>query len=868
VYFTKINADGTLGSWMTTSSYINSARYGETNYIYHGYLYLAGGYSTTDVQYAQINANGTLGPWRTTNSLSATGGARYAAGVAYNGYLYVLGGSGYSAVTQYAKIDPAGAVRDYTASSSQTSTLNTYPAVVAYNNYLYSMGGYYGGAYVADVRYAPINADGTVGSWINSPNSLTSIAGNAVGLVNDGYLYVLGGFATGSTRLNTVQYASVNSDGSVNAFANTTVLPVAITAGAGVVYNGYMYYLGGQTGPRQSTVYYAPINVDGTVGSWSTTAAMNRINQTMAAVEWNGYMYTFGGANAKTEADTYAAVEYAKINSDGTLGSWTDTSSMQTARYALNGFVSGGYLYAVGGTNSTTDFASVEYAKINSDGSVGSWQYTVPLPDTYTNFGSVYYGGRFYMYNGRYGGAYIKTGLIAQVNNGGTGMLQSFSTNSTNLSGARPSGLAYGGSFAADGYLYVVGGRSASTTYASVYAAPINDDGSIGSWVATTSLNTARSSFGLALQNGYVYVAGGDNSGTSLNSVEYALVKTGGKLGTWQSGGSITNARTNTSTAAYNGYLYVLGGKNGSTYYNDVQYAALSPSTGAVGSWASTRAFATARYGHQAVAYGGYLYVLGGNDGTNYLSDVQSAPLNSDGTVGTWSATSSMNMPRANFVATAANGYLYTSGGVNGSSSLSDVQSAQFGANGQVNNWKRSGGFSTARSGLAGADYNGELYVLGGYSSGGSYLSDEQYTSIDVQDRVGTYSKLIDLGQVSSVSTISYNGNLPGGLSAITYRAAGDDAVFGDMQYFGATTNVTACASDGSGSGFTARYVWLLVTVDGSEGMIYPDSSSNYANVTDLTVSYGPLHAQPNQRLHGGKYFKDEALQPLDTCGA
>ena len=44
---------------------------------------------------------------------------------------------------------------------------------------------------------------------------------------------------------------------------------------------------------------------------------------------------------------------------------------------------------------------------------------------------------------------------------------------------------------------------------------------------------------------------------------------------------------------------------------NDVQYAPIN-ANGSVGAWTATTSFNTARYGHTSVAYNGYLYVIGG----------------------------------------------------------------------------------------------------------------------------------------------------------------------------------------------------------------------------------------------------------------
>ena len=97
---------------------------------------------------------------------------------------------------------------------------------------------------------------------------------------------------------------------------------------------------------------------------------------------------------------------------------------------------------------------------------------------------------------------------------------------------------------------------------------------------------------------------------------------------------------------------------------------------GTVGTWTATTAFPIARFGHTSVAYNGYLYVIGGNDGA--LSDVKVAPINGDGTVGNWVTTTALATPRAYHTSVADNGYLYVIGGYDGAGNLDDVQVARF----------------------------------------------------------------------------------------------------------------------------------------------------------------------------------------------
>ncbi len=127
---------------------------------------------------------------------------------------------------------------------------------------------------------------------------------------------------------------------------------------------------------------------------------------------------------------------------------------------------------------------------------------------------------------------------------------------------------------------------------------PISIDPSV---IVTTNADFAKGS-----DDGMISYPGAGNISRSDISA--------GVIGGFVTTSSFTAARYGHSTVAYNGYLYVIGGFDGTTYYATVQYAPIL-ADGTVGAWTATTSFATARYTHTSVVYNGYLYVIGGNHG-------------------------------------------------------------------------------------------------------------------------------------------------------------------------------------------------------------------------------------------------------------
>lgn len=885
VQYAPINADGTIGAWAYATSFVNG-RYTLGASVYNGYLYVAGGKGGStrynDTQYAPIYANGTLGAWQTSASFSV---ARYKNTlVAYGNYLYVMGGTDDTTTyntTQYAKMDPTGMNAPFTTTgATPLPAARNNASTVAYNNFLYVLGGNNNGTTFSSaynsVAYAPINNDGTIGSWTTSTNTFVggSTFTNGAATVYNGYLYYLGGYSGGAS--NVVQYAAINSDGSIGTWASTTSLVVAKYGLSAWAFNGYIYEAGGYHTTSDtacnatasnycSSVNYAAIGSSGTIGSWTSTTSFpsTRAN---ALVATNGaYVYMTGGDSGTNAAYVY----YAQMNSGGTLGSWTYTSTATYRSHAMMG-VSNSYLYAWG-NNSGTDRTTGNYARLETDGTIAtdsgcgaSWCTMSGLSTTAGSRAGTIYGGFLYAYGGNDGTNAITSGGFSPINNGGNGMLSSWGTAANTFSNAR----SYFGSAAYNGYLYVMGGYDSSGLYSDVQYAKISSDGSSSSWNTTSSLPTTRDFFSAIAYNGYMYVVGGTGPSGTLSDVQYAKINTDGTLGSWSTTSSLVTAVVGYGEVVHNGFIYILGGGNGAgSYYATVQYAQIN-ADGSLGSWQTTTSFTNGRNYLGAIAYNGRVYILGGWNGSTDYNDVQYASFNTDGSLGSWQTTTSFPYARDSHSVVAYNGYIYVLGGTNSGNSTyyHDVQYASVNANGSLGAWNGAGtSFSTGRAGFGAQVVNGSLFVLGGYT-GSTYLGDVQYASIASIARMGRYSKLIDLGSAYNVISIAYNGVLPGGNAAISYRAASASGVFSSYGSSTAIAGAIGCI----GAATNTRYLLVMVALDDSYGQgtggSFPDSAGTNANLTDLTVNYNPSHPAPNIRLRTGQTLQQGNLSPLDTC--
>ncbi|MHB8362477.1 MAG: hypothetical protein ACYDBX_02555 [Patescibacteria group bacterium] len=290
-------------------------------------------------------------------------------------------------------------------------------------------------------------------------------------------MYEIGG-CTSSCAVATVDYAPINSNGTLGSWTATTSLPTATYDATSVVYNGYVYEIGGiitSTGVV-ATIDYAPINSNGTIGAWTATTSLPTATQEDTSVVYNGYVYEIGGCS--TAACPTAVVDYASINSNGTIGSWQGTTSLPVATYEATSVVYNGYMYEIGGFGT----AAVYYAPILSNGTLGSWIATTPLPVATRVATSVVYNGYVYEIGGYIATVYYSSQLTQSASPG-------YFTIASNVSGN------FSDIFSLDPYGNAIFAGSVTTggTPADVAEEVIGSGASPGDIVSASSINPASS---------------------------------------------------------------------------------------------------------------------------------------------------------------------------------------------------------------------------------------------------------------------------------------------------------------------------------------------------------------------------------------
>jgi hypothetical protein len=212
-------------------------------------------------------------------------------------------------------------------------------------------------------------------------------------------------------------------------------------------------------------------------------------------------------------------------------------------------------------------------------------------------------------------------------------------------------------------FIYVIGGQANSSDTPggtnTVYVASVDPtNGTVGTWKTLTStLPDSLSGPAVTIYNGYIYVAGGlTTSQTPTSDVFSAPINADGTLGSWTKSTNALPLNISFATAfGFGGNLYVLNGDpNGSSDPNqsatvglpDVRIAPAN--NGVVGTWALTNTTIKKRKKHNTwVAFGQVIDAEGIYDGGTGL-EVEKSSVNADGTLAPWNGLTGTHVPSAN----------------------------------------------------------------------------------------------------------------------------------------------------------------------------------------------------------------------------
>jgi N-acetylneuraminic acid mutarotase len=264
---------------------------------------------------------------------------------------------------------------------------------------------------------------------------------------------------------------------------------------------------------------------------------------------------------------------------------------------------------------------------------------------------------------------------------------------------------------AVDGVVYVIGGRSSSTSYETANEAY---DPATNSWSARADMTTGRRHLAAAAVDRVIYAIGGQSSSTSYETANEAYDPA---TNSWNTRVDMPTGRYVLAAAEVNGVIYAIGGRTSSNLYETANEA-YDPATN---SWSAREDMTTGRRLLAAAAVDGVIYAIGGESSSTITETKNEAY---DPAANSWTTKAAMPTGRHGLAAAAVDGVIYAIGGWTGV-----IETANEAYDPATDSWNTRAAMPTGRFYPAAAAVDGVIYAIGGHSSSTNYeTKNEAYT--------------------------------------------------------------------------------------------------------------------------------------------
>ncbi len=236
--------------------------------------------------------------------------------------------------------------------------------------------------------FAPIAADGTVGSWSVGPTLPQPAAGGAVAVVGDAVLFS-GGYRQGAVSPLLSDQTNVMRllpDGTFSEWIDGPEMSTTRFHHASIAVGESAYVTGGMTGSNNTntpSVQRSVRGVDGSFGSFEELTPLPDMRSHHSIVAHDGALYISGGlrGNPSGSHESLSDVLRAPIEADGTIGTWELVGDLDVELSTHSSFVFAGQLYVAGGIEGGSENVQrVRRAPFENDGSIGAWEEVAELP--------------------------------------------------------------------------------------------------------------------------------------------------------------------------------------------------------------------------------------------------------------------------------------------------------------------------------------------------------------------------------------------------------------------------------------------------------------------------------------------------------
>lgn len=285
------------------------------------------------------------------------------------------------------------------------------------------------------------------------------------------------------------------------------------------------------------------------------------------------------------------------------------------------------------------------------------------------------------------------------------------------------------------------------------------------------------------------------------------------ELGAWVQAANMPASTAYSQAVLTKNRVYIFSRYNGTNYTTNVYTASVSGS-GVIGTWSAGTAIPTAVAYSNIIAINSYLYLIGGYNNTGYKSTIWRCPINTDGTIGTWSVYGSLPFTVGNSAVIATRTKLYVIGGYMAGTRSNAVYYATIDSNGDLGSWIASVSLPIAVTDHGVIFSKTRICVLGGTTNTGD-TAEVYCAEVDSSDNITAWIRSSNLPETCSQSVFingtnrvhMLGGILTGATSNRIYTAIiNPDGTFGtwDLTSSLPTTTHGHCVI------ITGSYVYIL----------------------------------------------------------
>ncbi len=490
----------------------------------------------------------------------------------------------------------------------------------------------------------------------------------------DGTIWIFGGM--GSNRALVANHEGY--DPIIDSWKSGDDLPVPVQHAMAVTWQGNPIVLGGwRTAGAQKV---ASDQVWRVVNShWVELPHMLQPRAAASAAVVGGRIIVAGGV------DSNGALLNTVEVFDG--NSWTLGTPIPTPRQMLAAASDGKVVYTVGGTNGTTELATVEAY----DPAAKSWTRLPDLPQPRGDLGVAIADRRLVAVGGQSAGQVLKSVSVLDL--------------TTNTWAGLPDMATARHGMAVDAVgqaVYSIGGSSdvgdgQATSSAEALQLPPRRMQPAAQWRSLPDAPTARLMTAWTVLDDKIWIVGGLRDGVALQTVESYDPRTG----VWQPQPPLPMPLHHAAAATYRGEVVVLGGTSGDLAQASAKVFALRG-----GKWVELPNLTHARAALAAAVVGDKLVVVGGQNAKQLVPETEVF----DGS--SWHDAANMPTPREHLAAVSDGTYVYVVGGRFLSSDKNSAAFERFDP--QSGTWTKLVDMPTPRGSYGAAFIDGRILAVGG----------------------------------------------------------------------------------------------------------------------------------------------------------